>query len=98
MACRGQGQAVGGLSHKSLHAVSAMLVQQFERFHQTAPPEDVNYRESAPPNAKELGREGMNAVDGMGQIGGGGIRTPETLTRLTVFKTVAFSRSATPPR
>ena len=29
--------------------------------------------------------------------GGGGIRTPETLTRLTVFKTVAFSRSATPP-
>ncbi len=30
-------------------------------------------------------------------IGGGGIRTPETITRLTVFKTVAFSRSATPP-
>ena len=30
-------------------------------------------------------------------IGGGGIRTPETLSRLTVFKTVAFSRSATPP-
>ncbi len=29
--------------------------------------------------------------------GGGGIRTPETLSRLTVFKTVAFSRSATPP-
>ncbi len=29
--------------------------------------------------------------------GGGGIRTPETVTRLTVFKTVAFSRSATPP-
>ena|GEM_PF-3443673 len=29
--------------------------------------------------------------------GGGGIRTPETLPRLTVFKTVAFSRSATPP-
>ena len=29
--------------------------------------------------------------------GGGGIRTPETIARLTVFKTVAFSRSATPP-
>jgi hypothetical protein len=29
--------------------------------------------------------------------GGGGIRTPETLTRLTVFKTVSFSRSDTPP-
>ncbi len=31
------------------------------------------------------------------KTGGGGIRTPETLSRLTVFKTVAFSRSATPP-
>ena len=30
--------------------------------------------------------------------GGGGIRTPETVSRLTVFKTVAFSHSATPPR
>ena len=30
-------------------------------------------------------------------IGGGGIRTPETVSRLTVFKTVAFSRSAMPP-
>ena len=29
--------------------------------------------------------------------GGGGIRTPETLASLTVFKTVAFSHSATPP-
>jgi len=29
--------------------------------------------------------------------GGGGIRTPETLARLTDFKSVAFSRSATPP-
>ena len=29
--------------------------------------------------------------------GGGGIRTPETLSSLTVFKTVAFSHSATPP-
>src|SRR6516162_5246180 len=29
--------------------------------------------------------------------GGGGIRTPETLTGLTVFKTVAFNHSATPP-
>src|SRR5262249_49973029 len=30
--------------------------------------------------------------------GGGGIRTPETLAGLTVFKTAAFNRSATPPR
>ena len=29
--------------------------------------------------------------------GGGGIRTPGTLARTTVFKTVAFVRSATPP-
>jgi O-antigen ligase len=29
--------------------------------------------------------------------GGGGIRTHETLSGLTVFKTVAFNRSATPP-
>jgi hypothetical protein len=29
--------------------------------------------------------------------GGGGIRTPETLSGLTVFKTAAFNRSATPP-
>jgi hypothetical protein len=29
--------------------------------------------------------------------GGGGIRTPETLSRLTVFKTAAFNHSATPP-
>src|SRR5262249_15985839 len=29
---------------------------------------------------------------------GGGIRTPETLAGLTVFKTAAFNRSATPPR
>ncbi len=29
--------------------------------------------------------------------GGGGIRTPETLTGLTVFKTAAFNHSATPP-
>ena len=31
-------------------------------------------------------------------IGGGGIRTPETLSSLTVFKTVAFVHSATPPK
>ena len=30
--------------------------------------------------------------------GGGGIRTPETLARLAVFKTAAFNHSATPPR
>jgi hypothetical protein len=30
--------------------------------------------------------------------GGGGIRTHERLAPLTVFKTVAFDRSATPPR
>ena len=29
--------------------------------------------------------------------GGGGIRTHETLSGLTVFKTAAFNRSATPP-
>ncbi len=29
--------------------------------------------------------------------GGGGIRTPDTVSRVTVFKTVAFSHSATPP-
>ena len=29
--------------------------------------------------------------------GGGGIRTPGTVSRTTVFKTVAFSHSATPP-
>ncbi len=29
--------------------------------------------------------------------GEGGIRTPETLARLTVFKTAAFNRSATSP-
>ena len=29
--------------------------------------------------------------------GGGGIRTPETLPGLTVFKTAAFNHSATPP-
>ena len=29
--------------------------------------------------------------------GGGGIRTPETLAGLTVFKTGAFNHSATPP-
>ena len=29
--------------------------------------------------------------------GGGGIRTPETLASLTVFKTAAFNHSATPP-
>lgn len=30
-------------------------------------------------------------------IGGGGIRTPGTVARTTVFKTVPFSRSGTPP-
>ena len=29
--------------------------------------------------------------------GGGGIRTPETLTGLTVFKTAGFNHSPTPP-
>ena len=29
--------------------------------------------------------------------GGGGIRTPETFAGLTVFKTVPFDRSGTPP-
>src|SRR5215469_3038889 len=30
--------------------------------------------------------------------GGGGIRTPETLSSLTVFKTAGFNHSPTPPR
>ena len=30
--------------------------------------------------------------------GGGGIRTPETLTGLTVFKTAGLNRSPTPPQ
>ncbi len=30
--------------------------------------------------------------------GGGGIRTPETLSSLTVFKTAGFNRSPTPPK
>ena len=30
--------------------------------------------------------------------GGGGIRTPVTFNRKTVFKTAAINRSATPPR
>ena len=29
--------------------------------------------------------------------GGGGIRTPETLSGLTVFKTAGFNHSPTPP-
>jgi hypothetical protein len=29
--------------------------------------------------------------------GGGGIRTPETLSSLTVFKTAGFNHSPTPP-
>jgi hypothetical protein len=33
-----------------------------------------------------------------GDGGGGGIRTPETLSSLTVFKTAAFNHSATPPQ
>src|SRR6267154_2761364 len=32
-----------------------------------------------------------------GGNGGGGIRTPETLSSLTVFKTAGFNRSPTPP-
>src|SRR4029079_15597647 len=30
--------------------------------------------------------------------GGGGIRTPDALSDITVFETVAFNHSATPPR
>ena len=33
----------------------------------------------------------------MGDGGGGGIRTHETVARLPVFKTGAFNHSATPP-
>ncbi len=42
-------------------------------------------------------KQALNAAHTVKTNGGGGIRTPETLSRLTVFKTVAFSRSATPP-
>jgi hypothetical protein len=41
------------------------------------------------------------AAHSVGQMedgGGGGIRTHETLSGLTVFKTAAFNRSATPPK
>jgi hypothetical protein len=34
----------------------------------------------------------------LGYGGGGGIRTHETLSGLTVFKTAAFNHSATPPQ
>lgn len=37
--------------------------------------------------------------DNPARLGGGGeIRTHDTLSDMTVFKTVAFNRSATPPR
>src|SRR5690242_10274623 len=35
--------------------------------------------------------------DASNRGGGGGIRTPETLSSLTVFKTAGFNRSPTPP-
>ena len=38
-------------------------------------------------------KRNVSSFDG----GGGGIRTPETLSSLTVFKTAALNHSATPP-
>jgi hypothetical protein len=43
----------------------------------------------------ELNPSGIQRFSASG--GGGGIRTPEALAGLTVFKTAAFNRSATPP-
>ena len=40
----------------------------------------------------------VNQTGILRQGGGGGIRTHETLSGLTVFKTAAFNRSATPPK
>lgn len=43
-----------------------------------------------------LGKESLRTVPEFNG-GGGGIRTPETLSSLTVFKTAGFNRSPTPP-
>ncbi len=42
-------------------------------------------------------KDSRNCEIGSNGGGGGGIRTHETLSGLTVFKTAAFNRSATPP-
>jgi hypothetical protein len=42
-------------------------------------------------------RVGGVSAGARGKYGGGGIRTPETLSGLTVFKTAGFNRSPTPP-
>ena len=47
------------------------------------------------PSFLRFGREQRGFIGLIG--GGGGIRTHETLTGLTVFKTVAIDHSATPP-
>ena len=53
-------------------------------------------RADAKPDGKDFS-ESPSAPGKLSWIGGGGIRTPDTVSRVTVFKTVAFSRSATPP-
>jgi hypothetical protein len=45
---------------------------------------------------QHFSREGLKELRVLSG-GGGGIRTPEGLAPLTVFKTAAFNRSATPP-
>ena len=47
--------------------------------------------------ATRYGMHQNHQVESKTSIGGGGIRTNETLSSLTVFKTVAFVHSATPP-
>ncbi len=49
-------------------------------------------------SATHKGNGWFGCEDGiLGSGGGRGIRTPEGLTTLTVFKTAAFNRSAIPP-
>ena len=52
--------------------------------------------DSTPPNTRVLNLQ-KSREKSVFLNGGGGIRTPGTLSRPTVFKTVAFSHSATPP-
>ena len=49
------------------------------------------------PLSQTCALQNINGKHGKNRGGGGGIRTPETLTGLTVFKTAGFNRSPTPP-
>ena len=64
---------------------------------QAAPKRGRHVRRVQEKPLKTLRRAAWQRKEMHTKNGGGGIRTPETVTRLTVFKTVAFSRSATPP-